>query len=168
MMKTKKLTLIAMLIALSVVFHQIEYAIPLPTEIVVPGVKLGLANIIGLIALFMFDGKTMLGVNLSRVILASLLNGSLLGQRFWISLSGVLLSTLVAILLYNKTSLSKIGVSIAASATHCVGQVLVVMITYSQALMISFVPILLIVSIPTGILTGSIATLALKRLGGKK
>ena len=63
MRNTKKLTMVAMMIALSVVFHTVEGMVWNPAEFVVPGFKLGLANIVGLIALFKFDSKTMITVN---------------------------------------------------------------------------------------------------------
>ena len=62
MSKTKKMTTITMLIAISILFHMIESMIPIPVPI--PGFKLGLANIVGLIALYLFDEKVMLEVNL--------------------------------------------------------------------------------------------------------
>ena len=73
MMKTKKMTYVTMLAAIAILFHMIEGMIPIPLP--VPGFKLGLANIVGLIALYMFDDKTMIGINLMRVLLASLLRG---------------------------------------------------------------------------------------------
>lgn len=75
MRNTKKLTMVAMMIALSVVFHTVEGMVWNPAEFVVPGFKLGLANIVGLIALFKFDSKTMITVNFMRVMISSLLTG---------------------------------------------------------------------------------------------
>ena len=80
MSKTKKMTTITMLIAISILFHMIESMIPIPVPI--PGFKLGLSNIVGLIALYLFDEKVMLEVNLMRVLLASLLRGVLFGTGF--------------------------------------------------------------------------------------
>ena len=80
------------------------------------------------------------------------------------SLGGVTLSTLISIFLKKKSGLSCIGVSVASSIAHCVGQILVALVIYNQMLMISFLPYLLLMSIPTGIMTGSITHLVLKRL----
>ena len=135
-----------------------------PAEFVVPGFKLGLANIVGLIALFKFDSKTMITVNFMRVMISRLLTGTILGHVFWRSLSGVVLSTAMAILLHNKIRLSPIGVSIGASAFHCIGQILMAVYLYNQIRMIFYLPVLLLLSVPTGIVTGIISKMVEKRL----
>lgn len=97
---TKRMTTITMLIALSIVFHMVESMIPVPVPI--PGFKLGLANIVGLIALYLYGARVMLEVNLMRVVFASLLRGVLFGTGFWLSLCGVILSSLACIIAYKK------------------------------------------------------------------
>ena len=103
-------------------------------------------------------------VNLLRVLFASLLNGMIFNYVFWMSLCGVCLSTICAILLKKVSGLSCVGISVASSVAHCVGQILVALVLYNQALMITFLSYLLIMSIPTGIVTGSIAVMVLNRL----
>lgn len=164
MKDTKKMTIVAMMIALSVVFHTIEGMVWNPAEFVVPGFKLGLANIVGLIALFKYDSKAMITVNFMRVMISSLLTGTILGHVFWLSLSGVTLSTAMSILLYNKIKLSPIGVSVGASAFHCIGQILMAVYLYNQVRMVFYLPVLLLLSVPTGIVTGIISTMVVKRL----
>ena len=78
------MTTITMLTAVSILFHMIESMIPVPVP--VPGFKLGLANIVGLIAYYLFDARVMLSVNIMRVVLASLLRGMLFGTGFWLSM----------------------------------------------------------------------------------
>mgnify|MGYP000305560838 CR=1 FL=1 len=106
-----------MLVALSVLFHMVESMIPLPLP--VPGFRLGLANIVGLIALYLFNFKIMIGVNLTRVIFASLLKGTLFGTGFWLSLSGVILSSIACLLAKKFTPMSIYGVSVAGSVFSC-------------------------------------------------
>ena len=149
-----------MLMAMSIVFHIIEPVLPIP----VPGVKLGLANIIGLIALSLYGIKTMYAVNLSRVLIASLLRGILFGTGFWVSLSGVLISTTLVSLLYRTNKFSIVGLSIAAAAFHNMGQIFMIMFIYASIFMIYWMPPLIWLSIPTGLLTGSLAAGALARL----
>lgn len=158
--KVKNMMIITMLMAMSIVFHLIEPVLPIP----VPGVKLGLANILGLIALKLFGVKTMFAVNLSRVLIASLLRGILFGTGFWVSLSGVLLSSTFVMLLYRTNKFSVLGLSIAAAAFHNVGQVLMIMFIYSSIFMIYWMPPLIWLSILTGFLTGILAIGALQRL----
>lgn len=156
----KKLMIITMLMAMSIVFHIVEPVLPIP----VPGVKLGLANIIGLIALFMFGIKTMFAVNVSRVVIASLLRGILFGTGFWVSLSGVLLSTTLVALLFKTNKFSVVGLSIAAAAFHNMGQILMIMVIYASIFMIYWMPPLIWLSIPAGLLTGTLAAGVLSRL----
>lgn len=123
-MKTKKLTYITMLVAIAIIFHMVEGMIPIPIPI--PGFKLGLANIVGLIALYKFDSKVMLGVNFMRVMIASLLRGMIFGTGFWLSLCGVTLSSFAAIIAKKKSPMSIFGVSIASSVFHVIGQMIAV------------------------------------------
>ena len=162
MNKTKQMTTLAMCIALAIIFHWIEAQIPIPSPI--PGYHLGLANIVGLVVLYKFDQAKMMSVNFLRCIFASLLNGMIFSYVFFMSLGGVTCATLVSILLKKKTGLSVVGISVAGSIAHCVGQIIVALFIYNQALMITFLPYLLFMSIPTGIMTGSITNLVLKRL----
>lgn len=162
MMKTKRMMYITMLIAISILFHLIESMIPVPVPI--PGFKLGLANIVGLIALYMYDAKTMFTVNFMRVILASLMRGILFAPGFWLSLSGVLLSSGIAVIAKKYSPMTIFGVSCASSAFHVIGQVIAVTLLYNQFLMGALLPILLLLSIPTGLFTGLLANQVLKRI----
>lgn len=166
MKNTKRMMNITMLIAISILFHLIESMIPIPLPI--PGFKLGLANIVGLIALYLYDAKVMLGVNLLRVILASLLRGMIFSAGFWLSISGIVLSSLATIIAKRYTPMSTFGVSCASSAFHVVGQVIAVTILYNQFLMGALLPILLILSIPTGLVIGYIAKAVLHRINKER
>lgn len=162
--RIRKMTTITMLLAMSIVFHMLEPAIPLP----VPGVKLGLANIFGLIALFLFGVKEMLGINFMRVLIASLLRGIIFGTGFWLSLSGVVLSSLVVIVFYRYTKLSIVGLSVAAAAFHNLGQILAITVIWSSIFLIYWLPPMIWLSIPTGILTGTLAKEAIRRVDKSK
>jgi heptaprenyl diphosphate synthase len=151
---TRRLTLLTMLLAM------IEPALPIP----VPGVKLGLANILGLITLFLFGVKEMLTVNIMRVLMASLLRGIIFGTGFWLSLSGMLLSSMVTIILYKQNKFSKIGISIASSAFHGVGQILALIFINNTVMMVYWLPMLWFSSVPTGYITGTLSVQVLKRL----
>ena len=156
----RRLTLMTMLLAMSILLHMVEPALPIP----VPGVKLGLANIVGLITLFLFGVKEMVTVNVMRVVMASLLRGILFGTGFWLSLSGVLLSTLVTIVLYKQNKLSKIGLSVASGAFHGIGQIGALILINNTVMMIYWLPMLWFSSVPTGYVTGTLSVQVLKRL----
>ncbi len=158
--KVMNMTLVTMLLAISVFIHMIEPAVPLG----IPGVKFGLANTIGLITLELFDAKTMLRVNLMRVLISTLLRGIIFGVGFWLSLFGVILSSLAVILFSKTTKLSPIGLSVASATFHNIGQILALILINKIWAMIYYLPFLLITGIPTGILTGYIVMLVLSRL----
>ena len=160
--KVKRMTYITMLLAMSVLLHLLESMIELPFP--VPGVKLGFANIIGLIAFFLFNFKVMVGLNLARVLLASLMRGILFGFPFWMSLAGVSLSTLMVGVFGFKKKLSCIMLSVISAIFHCVGQIIAAYIMTGTTVMLYYFPIMLLLSIPTGILTGVIATEVIKRI----
>ncbi len=162
--RIRKMTLITMLLAMSIVFHMIEPVIPLP----VPGVKLGLANIFGLIALFLFGVKEMLGINFMRVLIASLLRGIIFGTGFWLSLAGVFLSSMVVIILYRYTRLSLVGLSVAAAAFHNIGQIFAIIIIWASIFLVYWLPPMIWLSIPTGILTGTLAKESIRRVDKSK
>lgn len=162
MKSTKRMMNITMLIAISILFHLIESMIPVPVPI--PGFKLGLANIVGLIALYLYDARIMLGVNALRVVLASLMRGMIFAPGFWLSLTGVILSSFAAILAKKYSPMTIFGVSMASSAFHVIGQVIAVTFIYQQFLMGALLPVLLLLSIPTGLFTGLLAKQVLERI----
>lgn len=162
MSKTKKMTTITMLVAISIVFHMVEAMIPLP--MIVPGFKLGLANIVGLVTLYLFDSKAMISVNLLRVVFASLLKGMLFSTGFWLSLSGVLCSMVATILAKRYTPMSIYGVSVVGSSFHSVGQVIAVTLIYQQFFMQAVLPILIALGIPTGLGIAYLARQVVERL----
>ena len=161
MNKTQKLTKLSLILAISIILHILEPNLPIP----IYGVKLGLANIMRLIALKMYGYKDMIYINVLRVLLSSLLRGIIFGTAFWISLSGVMLSTFVVIILDRKNQLSLYFLSVISAVVHSVGQLLCVSYIYQTFyLMLYYLPMLLILAIPTGLLTGLLSKEALKRI----
>lgn len=165
MSKTNKMVMMTMLVALGVIFHYAESLIELPG---IPGIRLGFANVVGLIALYLFGVSAMVEVNLGRVVFASLLSGRLLTIGFFLSFGGCVMAMLASILAKRFTRCSVLGVSMLQSAFHGLGQVLTVMYIYSQSAMIYYLPILLGAAIPTGLFTGYIAYLVLQHLLRRK
>ena len=162
MKRVQKLTLFAMLCALAIVFHYVESMVVIPLP--VPGFRLGLANILSLIALYYFDARALLTIGIVRVLFASLLSGMLFATSFWLSLSGMLLSALTMTIARRCSCFSIYGVSVLGSAAHCVAQVMVVTWIYQQFFMQALLPILVALSIPTGLLIAMLADQVLKRL----
>lgn len=161
----KKFTRLTMLLSLSVVLNIIESFIPLFSSI--PGLKLGLANIIILIVLYLYSFKDALYVSLLRIILVGILRTGLFSTTFFFSLGGALLS-LCMMFLAKKTKLSIIGVSIVGSIFHSIGQVIVAIILIKNTYIIYYIPWLLLFSIPTGILVGIVSKIVLNNLKERK
>ena len=120
-----------------------------------------------MIALFLYGAGSMLRVNLMRVLLASLLRGTLFGTAFWLSLSGVMLSSVMVITARKFSKLSVIGLSVLSSVFHCLGQILAVSVIYENVYLISYLPMMWILSIPTGMLTGILTRLVFARIHKK-
>lgn len=162
----KKFTRLTMLLALSVVLNIIESFIPLFNGNI-PGLKLGLANIIILIVLYMFSFKDALYVSLLRILLVGILRTGLFSMTFFFSLGGAFFS-LCSMFLAKKTKLSIIGVSIVGSIFHSIGQILVAILIIKNMYIIYYVPWLLLFSIPTGILVGFTSKTILNNLENRK
>lgn len=162
MKRVQKLTLFAMLCALAIVFHYVESMVVIPLP--VPGFRLGLTNILSLIALYYFDARALFTIGIVRVLFASLLSGMLFATSFWLSLAGMLLSALTMTIARRCSCFSIYGVSVLGSAAHCVAQVMVVTWIYQQFFMQALLPILVALSIPTGLLIAMLADQVLKRL----
>lgn len=153
-MKTRDITKIAILTSICVVISILESLFTFIGDIV-PGLKLGLANIVIIFALYEYDFKTAFLVSIIRVLIVALLRTGF-GINFFFSLSGAIFS-IVFMYIFKKTRLSIIGVSIIGSVFHSIGQVLVGMLLLDNYNVIYYLPYLLLFSIPTGIVIGIIS-----------
>ena len=155
----KRLMIIAMLLAAAIVINYLESFIP----IFIPGVRLGLANAIILIMLYEFKWYEALAVDILRILLVSLIRGTFLSPTFFMALSGGMLSFLIMLLFSRIKFFSKIGVSVLGSLFHAAGQIFVAMILLESVDLVYYLPFIAILSIGTGILSGVVASLYLKR-----
>lgn len=154
MEKTKKITLLANFLAIAIVLNIIEATIPI---IPVPGAKLGFANVMTLIILYIYSFKDGMLISILRVLLVALLSGRFLGPTFYMSVSGVLLSTIVMGIFVKLDFFGPLGVSVIGSVFHCIGQVIAGVFVIGSVLVVAYLPIMLFLSVPAGILTGIIA-----------
>ena len=160
-METKKFTRLSLLLALSVVINLIEVFIPIFSGIV-PGLKLGLANIVILFVLISYGFKDALYLSVLRVILVGILRTGLFSVSFFFSLGGALLSIIMMYLSSKYTNLSVIGISITGSIFHSIGQIVISMLFLDVTTMLYYLPLLLLFSIPTGIITGILSNQLIK------
>ena len=134
MKSTNKLVRMALLLAFALVINYIESLVPLPIPL--PGVKIGLANCIGLMVLYCFDEKSYISFNVIKVVMVALVRTGF-GTAFFISVMGMLLSTIATLLVYKLSKASIYGLSIIGALFHSFGQVIMVMLLYSNIYMIN-------------------------------
>lgn len=160
----KKYMRLVMLLSFSIVLSIIESFIPIFNGYI-PGLKLGLANIIVLIVLYKYDTKDVFFVSILRVIVVGILRTGLFSINFFFSLFGAIFSCL-AMVLVKKTKLSMIGVSIVGSIFHSVGQILAAILFLNNN-MIYYLPWLVLFSVPTGLFIGYVSKKMLVELEDK-
>jgi heptaprenyl diphosphate synthase len=161
-METKKITQLAMLLALAIVLNIIENIIPVFSGFI-PGAKIGIANIIILFVLYAYSFKDALYVSILRVFLVGILLTGIFSPTFFFSASGAILSVTAMYLVKEYTKLSIIGVSIVGAIFHSIGQILVAIIILNTNSVIYYLPWLLLFSLPSGIFVGIIAKNMLNR-----
>ena len=152
--KVNQMTLCAILISMALVLSYMERFIPLQMVIPLPGIKLGLANVVTLMALFFLGQKSAFTILILRCILGSVFGGGISGLAF--SLTGGILAMSVMCIFKKCKGISVYGVSILGAAAHNIGQILVAILFMGSVYVIGYLPYLLIVSVFTGMATGSI------------
>lgn len=152
---TKQLTLCAMLTAMALALSYLENFFPLSLAIPIPGIKLGLANIVTVFALYALGPVQALLILLARCILGAVFAGNMNALLF--SLLGGVTAMLVMILLSRLRRLSIYGVSVGGAAAHNCGQVAAAILTLGNTAPLYYLPVLLGVSLFAGALTGLIA-----------
>lgn len=159
-MKVQKMALLGVLTAGAIVIAILESFIP---SIGIPGVKLGLANIVILVILYELGIVEAIIVNLLRVIVVGLVRGTFLGMGFLMSLTGAVLSLGIMILFYLLIKkFSIIGVSVIGSVFHVTGQILIAMLYLGTAYVVLYLPVIAISAIITGVFVGIIAYLIIR------
>lgn len=159
MKKTKRLVLLAMLTAVAMILSYVESLLP---SVGIPGVKMGLANIAVIFALFRFGWKEAAALSLVRVVLVSLLFGSVGAMLY--SLAGAVLSLAVMALLRRIDRFSTVGISVAGGVAHNAGQILMAMLILQTKQLLGYLPVLAVSGIAGGVLTGLAAVLLIRRI----
>lgn len=145
---------IAILIALAMILSYVEALIPL--NFGVPGIKLGLANLVILIGLFFLRPGEVIVISVARILLTGFLFGNAASIIY--SLAGGVLSFLVMLLLLKLTRLSIMGVSIAGGISHNIGQIFVATLVVDNIKLMYYLPALMVAGLLTGLLIGVLAS----------
>ena len=156
-MRSSKVAQYGLFAALAILMGYVEMLIPLP--LLVPGMKLGLANVIIVIVLYHMATKSAFFISLVRVLMSGLLFQGFAGLLY--SLAGALLSLAVMALLKKTGKVSITGVSVMGGVFHNVGQIIVAAAVVENIKMAYYLPFLLVTGVVTGFVIGAVARLAL-------
>lgn len=158
-MKTKKVAMLGLTIALAMIMSYIEALVPI--SFAVPGIKMGLANIVIIFVLYKIGTKEAILVSLIRVILVSLLFSNVMAMAY--SIAGAVLSLSVMWLLKKTDKFSFVGVSIAGGIMHNVGQIIMAVILLGTEQIALYLPVLIITGTVTGVVIGIVSGLVINR-----
>ena len=159
-MNSKKISLYGMFIALAFIFSYIESLIPIPFP--VPGIKLGLANLVIIIALYGIGNKEALVLSVVRIVLVGLTFRS--PSTLLFSFAGGLLSWLLMVIFRKLKIFSMVGVSIIGGIGHNVGQISVAILYVNNPGLIYYLPLLMISGLVSGTLIGILGSVTINRL----
>ena len=163
-MTTKHLARLALLTTVALILFTVEAQ--LPPLIPIPGVKLGLANIVTVYAVFRYGSRDALMILLVRVFLGSVFAGAMMAFLF--SLCGGLLCWLTMIPLRRILTERQIWVcGVIGAVFHNIGQMIVCLAIYRTPAVLVYLPVLMLSGIVTGLFTGLTAQFLLKWLKGR-
>lgn len=153
-MRLKKTLFLSMLLAISVVLAAVESLIGFNH---IPGVKLGLANVIIVLLLYEFSFKDAFIISILRVFIVSFILGKFLMPQFYMSLFGAFFSILIMLILKKGNKFSIIFISCIGSLFHSIGQLFALSLFFNEMLTFYYLPIMGMLSMITGIVIGLIA-----------
>lgn len=159
-MNSKKIARYALLTALAMVLSWLESLVPL--SVAVPGVKLGLTNLVVIFALYRMSAGDALAISLVRVLLVSFTFGN--AYAFAYSLAGALLSFVIMWSLKKCGGFSAVGVSVAGGVGHNLGQILVAALVLENSGIFYYFPALLLSGTVAGVCIGAVGGILVKRL----
>ena len=160
MTKTKRMVLLSMLVAIALVIYLIEGQIP----VLFPGIKLGLANSISLVALILLGWREAFLIMILRTLLGSIFGGGM--PAFMFSIAGGILSNIVMVILYKyfRKYISIPTISVCGAVFHNIGQLLVAGFIINDLRIYVYLPVLLIAAIITGYFIGILSSILKSRL----
>lgn len=156
----KRVAFYGIFTALALLLGYVEASVALPLP--VPGAKLGLPNLVILLALYLLGPRAAGGLTVLRVTLAALLFSGF--SAFWFSLAGALLSWMVMCLTYRLPRLGVVGVSVLGGVCHNLGQLLVAGLIIQNLSILGYLPLLMAFGVAAGALLGIVAAACLPRL----
>ena len=159
--KTKKITFVGLSAALALLLSYVEMLIP-PLFAAVPGVKIGLPNVVIIYILYASGLRSAAVVSITRILLSSLLFGNVM--IFWYSLAGAVLSLTIMAILKKTDLLSTVGVSVAGGVSHNLGQILVAVFLLDTPQIAYYMIVLTFTGTVSGIFIGICGAQMIRRL----
>jgi heptaprenyl diphosphate synthase len=158
--KTKKLATLAVTVAVAMILSFVESRIP--AFVAIPGIKVGLANIAIIFALYKLGWREAITVSIVRVFLVALLFGSVVSLAY--SVAGAILSLSLMILLRKLGIFTEVAVSVVGGITHNIGQILVAFLLLETNVVFYYLPFLLVSGVIAGVAVGIASALLIKRI----
>ena len=150
--KIRDIIVLAILLAMGIVLNILDSLIPMPF-----GLRLGLANIVGLFALYIFGYREALIVTILRILIASALRGTFGSITFFMALPSGIVAIAVMWLLKKFTPFGKIVISTIGALVHSATQIVVAVIIMESPGVFAMLPVMLLIAVATGILIGIIS-----------
>lgn len=160
MKTTKSVARTGLLIVLALALSYLESLVPL--GIGVPGIKLGLANLVVIFALYRLGARDAILISLIRVLLVAILFGSVLSLAY--SAAGAMLSFLVMLGLKGSGKFTCTGVSVAGAVAHNLGQMLAAVVLLETSRLVWYFPALCVSGVTAGVCIGLMSALLIKRI----
>lgn len=157
----KKSTYTALLITMALIIYIIESSLP-PLIPGVAGARLGLTNIFVLYALYALGWQSALWIIIIKSLLGPIFSGMPTGIFFSLAGSILSLSTMILLKIFSNNKVGLLGISVSGALMHNVGQIIVAIIFTGTFSIITYFPILAIISVPCGIIIGLLCTWILK------
>ena len=159
-MNTKKIAYLGLLIALAFVFSYIEFLIPV--NIGVPGAKLGLANLVIIVALYTLSEKDAFVLSVVRIVLVGFTFANLASMLY--SLAGGVLSYVAMVIAKKTNKLSITGVSVLGGVFHNIGQIIMAIWVVKTVSLVYYLPVLMVSGIVAGVAIGILGSMVTKRI----
>lgn len=160
----KKISYFSIYLSIAIALSAIEYMF-FP-NLPVPGIKIGLANLVVLLMLGNYNSWEIGLMVLLRVFISSVIIGTLMTPAFYFSLGGGIMSYIFIIIVYKAFygKVSLVGIGVIGAAAHNIGQIAVAYFLIQQMAVIAYLPVLILSAIPFGILTGAAAKITLSKM----
>lgn len=160
-MKTKKITIYGFFLGLALIFSYVEQLLPISFG--VPGIKIGLANIITMLLLYFAGARGAILLSAIRIILAGILFGSVFSMVY--SGAGAICSIAAMTICMKTDKFGTVGISLVGGIFHNIGQILLAAVILETAALVYYLPVLILAGLAAGILVGILSGILIKRLG---